>query len=107
MKVYKVIYKTYVVAEDDEEAEQIAREMNLTIQDPSVKANKITISLESKTVEAAEKLITNLFQIPGMDSFKAYDILKQSLSISQNISDEILDALYYHCERIYLHNYAE
>lgn len=107
-RMYEVTYKTYVVADNHEEAEQIARDINLTIQDNSIEADLISPILEPKILNAAEKLIYNLFQIPGIDSNKAQEILRVSLNdLKRRLSNEELEALYAHCERVYLYNNEE
>lgn len=108
-KLYKVDFTAYVVAGDSNEAEEIARDISLTIEDNSVKASKIELMLTNNIISGCEKFIKSMFEIPGMNSDLAQDKLLVFLGAMgvENLTKKKLDAIYSHCERIMIYEEEE
>jgi hypothetical protein len=101
-KLYEVTFKAYVIAEDVDEAEVIAKDIKLTIQDNSVKPTSIEEKLNSKIVEISEKVVNELLKT--VNSVMTEKILKSIINdLGYTLSKEEFDTLYSHCEFIYLH----
>ena len=99
-KLYKVAFEVNIVANDELEAEEKAKDIALTIQDDSVRPTSVIEILNDKIVAGAMKITNNLFK-NGTNSDGIMKILRDIYL--HFYSEEIINVLYTHCEFIYLH----
>lgn len=101
--LYKVTYEVFVVADLADEAEERARDFELTIQDDSVRAKCVEQITDFKLVDAAERFVCSMAS-EGFKSTEIYNALKHLVNgLGYNLSKDELDALYKHCEFYELH----
>ena len=101
--LYKVTYEVFVVAGFADEAEERARDFELTIQDDSIRAKSVKQIIDFNLVNAAKRFVCSMSD-DGFKSTEIYNALKHVvIGLGYNLSKDELDALYKHCEFCELH----